>query len=137
MFVRDIGITTNGAIQYFHCADQVKDTILGAIVGILLGSGEVDREKPLIGFAISRETNGEYKIKASMRTTYETVAKGVNLASAIKRSAAAVGGIGGGHNIAAGATLPLSTEEEFLTILEKEIRNQLGAQVCANSSTAF
>jgi len=125
MFVRDIGITNKGAIQFFHCADQVKDTILGAIVGIILGSGEVARDKPLLGFAISRETNGEYKIKASMRTTHEMVSKGVNLASAMKKAAEAVGGIGGGHNIAAGATLPLSTEEKFISELEKEIKNQL------------
>ena len=125
MFARDMGITTAGQIQYFHCADQVKDTILGAIVGILLSSGEVDRCKPLIGLAISQETNGEYKIKASIRTTYEVVSRGVNLAAAMKKSAAAVGGIGGGHNIAAGATLPLSTEDEFLKILDDEIRSQL------------
>lgn len=135
MFVRDMGITAIGSIQYFHCADQVKDTILGAIVGILLGSGEVDREKPLVGLAISQEKNGEYKIKASVRTTYEIVSRGVNLAVAIKNAASAVGGIGGGHNIAAGATLPLSTEEEFLRILDNQIRTQL--QVSAKSSTAF
>jgi len=128
MFVRDMGITSVGAIQYFHCADQVKDTILGAIVGILLNSGEVDRDKPLVGFAISREVNGDYKIKASVRTTYDNVSKGVNLAAAMRKAASAVGGIGGGHNIAAGATLPLSTEEEFLRILENEIRSQLERQ---------
>lgn len=137
MFVRDVGITTAGHIQYFHCADQVKDTILGAIVGILLSSGEVDRSKPLIGLAISKEPNNEYKIKASIRTTYEAVSKGVNLAVAMRKSAAAVGGIGGGHNIAAGATLPLSTEEEFLRILEEEIRSQLERQSSENISRAF
>lgn len=125
MFVRDIGISSTGSIQHFHCADQVKDTIVGAIVGIILGSGEVDRNRPLIGFAVSKEPSGEYKIKASLRGTYELVERGLNLATAVKKAAESVGGIGGGHNIAAGATLPLGTEEEFLSILDKEVTRQL------------
>ena len=32
---------------------------------------------------------------------------------------------GGGHNIAAGATIPKGKEEEFLEILEKIIKSQL------------
>ncbi|MDH4123255.1 MAG: DHH family phosphoesterase, partial [Thermoplasmata archaeon] len=137
MFVREMGIETLGAIQHFHCADQVKDTILGAIVGILLNSGEADRDRPLIGFAISKETDGEYKIKASARTTHEMVQKGVNLAIAIKRAAESVGGIGGGHNIAAGATLPLSTEGDFLSAIEREIARQLASHLSEASSMPF
>lgn len=125
MFVRELGITTLGTIQHFHCADQVKDTLVGAIVGILLNSGEADRSKPMIGFAVSKEPTGEYKIKASARSNFELVGKGLNLSSAVRSAAESVGGIGGGHNVAAGATLPLGTEEEFLKSLERRVREQL------------
>lgn len=132
-FVRDLGISRTGCVQHFHCADQVKDTIVGAIVGILLGSGEADRSLPLVGFAVAKEPSGEFKIKVSARGTYELVEKGLNLSTAIKNAAQAVGGIGGGHNVAAGATLPLGKEDEFLSLLEKNIRAQLGAH-CIDSS---
>ncbi|RLF62149.1 MAG: hypothetical protein DRN31_04465, partial [Thermoplasmata archaeon] len=36
-----------------------------------------------------------------------------------------LGGTGGGHEMAAGATIPRGTEDEFLKMLDKEIRNQL------------
>jgi RecJ-like exonuclease len=37
-----------------------------------------------------------------------------------------VGGYGGGHNIAAGATIPKGKEEEFLSNLEEVIKKQTG-----------
>ena len=55
----------------------------------------------------------------------ELVEKGLNLSTAIKHAATALDGVGGGHNIAAGATIPKGKEEEFLEILEREIKTQL------------
>jgi len=136
-YVRELGISQQGSIQHFHCADQVKDTLVGAIVGILLSSGDIDRSKPLIGFAVSKEPSGEYGIKVSARGTHELVEKGLNLSSAVKAAAQAVGGIGGGHNVAAGATLPLGTEDEFLSLLEQKVRGQLGAHCIDDSSIAL
>lgn len=136
-FVRDVGITVYGCIQHFHCADQVRDTLVGAIVGILLNSGETDRTKPLIGFAVSKELNGEYKIKASIRSNFEMVERGLNLSSAVRDAAQEVGGIGGGHNVAAGATIPLGKEAEFLESLEKKIRAQLDGHCIEASRIAF
>lgn len=127
IFVREIGVTALGKIQHFHCADQVKDTLLGAIVGIVLNSGEIERSKPLIGFVLSREDSGEYMVKVSARATRELVGRGLNLATAISRAAESVGGIGGGHNVAAGATLPLGTEEKFLSEMNRIVGSQLGS----------
>lgn len=123
--VKEIGIAEFGCIRHFHCADQVKDTIVGIITGMLLGSGDIDRSKPLVGFAISKEDSDEFKIKASIRTIRELVDQGVNLATAVRSAAESVGGIGGGHNIAAGATIPLGTEKDFLSNLERLVREQL------------
>jgi len=136
-FVRELGITQQGSLQHFHCADQVKDTLVGAIVGILLGSGEADRSKPLVGFAVSKEPSGEYRIKVSARASYDLVERGLNLSSAIKSAAQAVGGIGGGHNVAAGATLPLGKEDEFIALLEKNVREQLASHCMASSRIAL
>jgi len=135
-YVRELGIARSGSIEHFHCADQVKDTLVGTIVGILLGSGETDRTKPLVGFALAKEPSGEFKIKVSARATYDLVTKGLNLSSAMKDAAESVGGIGGGHNVAAGATLPLGTEDEFLARLEKNVSEQL-AHCIANSRIAL
>jgi len=49
----------------------------------------------------------------------------LNLSAAMKKAAGALNGVGGGHNIAAGATIPKGKEEEFLDLLEQEIKAQL------------
>jgi len=136
-FVKVTGVRSSGRIQHFHCADQVKDTVIGIIAGMLLGSGEVDPLKPIVGFAISQEESGEYKVKASIRGDRGLVDRGLNLATAARLAAESVGGVGGGHNIAAGATLPLGKEEEFLAALERQVKNQLSNHLTDRSSMAF
>jgi single-stranded-DNA-specific exonuclease len=49
----------------------------------------------------------------------------LDLATALTRAAKELNGIGGGHNIAAGATIPKGKEEEFLQLVEREIKLQL------------
>ena len=66
-------------------------------------------------------------IKVSARGTEELIEKGLNLSLAMKKAASELNGIGGGHNIAAGATIPKGKEEEFLDLLEKEIKTQLSS----------
>ena len=88
---------------------------------MLINSEEVNSNIPLIGFALKDDG----QVKASARGTEELVEKGLNLSTAMKKAASCLNGVGGGHNIAAGATIPKGKEEEFLDILEKEIKKQL------------
>ena len=88
---------------------------------MLLNSEEVSGDLPLIGFA----NKGDQEIKVSARATQELVERGLNLSLAMKKAAGTFDGVGGGHNIAAGATIPKGKEEEFLDVLEKEIKSQL------------
>jgi RecJ-like exonuclease len=53
------------------------------------------------------------------------VKSGLDLAEALSGSAKKVGGIGGGHNIAAGATVPLIAREEFLELVDTAVGLQL------------
>jgi RecJ-like exonuclease len=88
---------------------------------MLLNSDEISNDLPLIGFAEAE--NGD--IKVSARGTEELVEKGLDLSSALHKAAKTLNGIGGGHNIAAGATITKGKEEEFLDLVEKEIKTQL------------
>ena len=88
---------------------------------MLLNTEDVDRSLPLLGFA---ETD-KGEIKVSARTTQVLVNKGINLSAAMKHAASQVNGVGGGHSIAAGATIPKGAEEEFIKYVEKEIEQQL------------
>ncbi len=120
-FAREEGIIKRDHLQFFHAGSGIRDTIVGIVANMLLNSEDVSSELPLIGFA--DKGNGE--IKASARGTEQLVGKGLNLSLAMKKAALAFDSVGGGHNIAAGATIPKGKEEEFLVILEQVIKAQL------------
>ncbi|MBU1915494.1 MAG: DHH family phosphoesterase, partial [Candidatus Thermoplasmatota archaeon] len=112
-------------IQFFDAGDEIEETIVGTVAGMLLGSEGADRTVPMVAFAESTEYSESPKIKASGRGTQDLISKGLDLSVAIRAAAEKVGGIGGGHNIAAGATIPSERRDEFLTILDGIVGSQL------------
>jgi single-stranded-DNA-specific exonuclease len=117
-------VTKLKLIQTFHAKDRVPDTIVGSIAGMALNSRILDWSKPIIAFVYSRDG----RIKVSGRTTRPIVEAGADLGEAMRLAAAEIGSgsEGGGHNIAAGATIPRGQEDRFLQILERILRKQLG-----------
>ena len=113
------GITPLKSIQYFDAGDAILDTIVGIVAG--MSFQKADRSRPILAFARTRE--GELKVSA--RGTQDLVRSGLNLADALSDSARAVGGVGGGHNVAAGATIPPKTKQEFLDLVDSAVSNQL------------
>ncbi|MBP1662377.1 MAG: phosphoesterase RecJ domain protein [Thermoplasmatales archaeon] len=120
-FAREEKIQKRTYVQYFHAGDGIRDTIIGIVTNMMLNTEEVDKGLPLIGFAHTE--NGEVKVSA--RATQHLVDRGLDLATALTRAAQEIHGVGGGHNIAAGATIPKGKEEEFLQCVEREIKLQL------------
>ena len=119
-FAKDEGITKRKYLQFFHAGIAIRDTILGIITNMLLNWEYTDKNLPLIGFA--EKNNGE--IKVSARANQILIDRGLDLSEAIRKSAKHFDGVGGGHSIAAGATIPKGTEEEFLIIFEDVIKKQ-------------
>jgi len=104
------------AIQIVH---PHRSSLAGAICGISM-QYLLDQEKPTI--AISKV---EGSVKISARGTMELVAKGLDLAESLRACAEPLGGVGGGHKVAAGATVPLVREDEFIKCLDEVTCNQL------------
>lgn len=123
--VRDLGVKRRKHLQWFHGRDEILDSIVGIVAGMVLGSGEVVADVPIIAFAYSEDE----KVKVSARGTRAMVNSGLDLASAIKQASEMVGGTGGGHNIAAGATIGMGREEEFLDAIEAIIEKQMPPSV--------
>ena len=113
-------IRVRKTIQYFHAGDEIRDTIVGIAAGMILGSDGVRNDLPMIAFA-----NADDGVKVSARADKGLAAKGLDLSVAVKTAAEQVGGFGGGHNVAAGATIPAGKEYEFLHIIESLIAAQL------------
>ena len=122
-FAKDEGVVKREFLQFFHAGTGIRDTIVGIVTNMLLNSEEISSDLPLIGFADTENGN----VKVSARGTQELLEKGLDLSSALRKAAELLNGVGGGHKIAAGATIPKGKEEEFLDLLEKEIKIQLSA----------
>ena len=68
-------------------------------------------------------------VKVSGRGTRKLVEEGLDLAFALREGAASVGGDGGGHNVAAGASIPPGTAEEFIAKVDEIVGEQLKPNV--------
>ncbi len=64
-------------------------------------------------------------VKISARGNRPLISRGLDLSVAMRRATGAVGGVGGGHTIASGGSIPPGSEDRFLTILDETVGEQL------------
>ena len=120
--VRREGVTRAEHVQWFDAGDRIRETIVGIVAGMAMGTDGVDGGIPIIAFADADE--GETKVSA--RGTHRLVRQGLDLSAAMTEAAKAVGGEGGGHDVAAGATIPAGQETAFVEHVDRIVGEQLG-----------
>jgi RecJ-like exonuclease len=109
----------------------INEKIIGTISSILV-SGLEHPEKPLIAFANIEEENAA---KFSARTTDMALSKGVNLGDVMHIASEKYGGKGGGHNVAAGAQVPIDQVENFVNTVSELVGKQLkGEEIGSNDN---
>jgi RecJ-like exonuclease len=94
-------------LRYFYSDNS---SLGGVIAGIAINY-LCDEKKPLLSLA-RKETDDE--VHVSCRGNQKLVERGLDLGVAMKMVAAELRGYGGGHKIAAGATIAFEKEKEFL-----------------------
>ncbi|WP_321416683.1 DHH family phosphoesterase [uncultured Methanomethylovorans sp.] len=114
------GVIELSHIQYFDAKDKIPETIVGIVAGMIHSS--YNRNLPI--FAFSNKEDGH---KVSARGTQILVNKGLNLSEALEVVCKELGGAGGGHDIAAGATIPYGTIDQFLEKMNIMISQQIGS----------
>jgi RecJ-like exonuclease len=117
-FVKNNGVIQLSNLQYFDAGKAIPETIVGIVAGMSHSSN--NRHLPIIAFADSEEGH-----KVSARGTQELVNRGLNLSEAISKVCQEIGGAGGGHDIAAGATVPSGKKELFIEMLNSIIATQI------------
>jgi len=116
------GVTREEHIQWFHAGDEIRETIVGIVAGMAVGADGIERGVPIVAFADADE--GEVKVSA--RGTPTLVRSGLDLSAVMGEAARAVGGDGGGHTVAAGATIPAGEEAAFVARADELVGEQLG-----------
>ncbi|MBM4248516.1 MAG: DHH family phosphoesterase [Euryarchaeota archaeon] len=122
--VSELGIRRTGHLQWFDAGDGIQDTLVGVVAGMLLGSGESGADPALPVFAFARAEDGS-GVKVSARAARALVDRGLDLSAVMREASAAVGGSGGGHNVAAGGLIPEGARDRFLEAAERVLRDQL------------
>jgi RecJ-like exonuclease len=121
-YVKREGVTREDHVQWFDAGEEIRETIVGIVAGMAYGSDGVDRGVPILAFA--RKSDEETKVSA--RGTGTLVRRGLDLSRVVGEASAAVGGRGGGHDVAAGATIPAGSEAEFVAEAGRVVGEQLG-----------
>ena len=102
--------------RYFYSTDSS----LGGVIGGIAANFLFDREKPLISLVRKDD-----ELHVSCRGNQYLVSHGLDLGRAMRESAEQLGGQGGGHQIASGATIVADKEEEFLRLVDHVLSKQL------------
>lgn len=103
-------------IQWFDSTESGSTGVICAIIMSYIGNPR----KPTIGVNCA-----EAVAKTSSRGTYPLLERGLNLCEVMGKACSAVGGEGGGHNIASGGSFDCSKRDEFLKIADQIVGEQL------------
>ena len=115
-------IKTLKNIYLIECYGIVDEHKLSPVASLLSSSGTIDSKKPLMALTDA----GEGEVKASARASQNLVELGVNLGEILRAAAEAVGGRGGGHSVAAGATIPKALVEKFIDMVDRLVGESIG-----------
>jgi single-stranded-DNA-specific exonuclease len=112
------GIQETEGLRYFYS----DNSSLGGVIAGIAMNYVLDEKKPL--FSLTRKKPND-EIHVSCRGNQTLVSQGLDLGSAMKTVAGNLGGFGGGHKIAAGATIAYDKEQEFLTQVNTMLIDQM------------
>jgi RecJ-like exonuclease len=121
-WVKNEGITREDQLQWFDAGTEIRETIVGIVAGMAVGASGVRSDLPIIAFAEKSET----EIKVSARGSHQLIRRGLDLSVVMREASRAVGGDGGGHDVAAGATIPAGTQADFIAHANQLVDTQFG-----------
>ena len=129
--VKERGITERNHLQWFDAGAAVRETIVGIVAGMMMNQDGVRRDIPILAFADCdgpAPDGSTPAVKVSGRASRAALAQGVNLADVMRLASARVGGAGGGHAPAAGATIPRARIQEFLAAADDVLEAQMAGR---------
>lgn len=101
--------------------DVVDDRMISSIASMLSLIGIHGEDKVLLALASSEDS-----IRVSARASKSLINRGLNLGKLISKAASLVGGRGGGHDIAAGASIPKTKKTLFILEVDRLMEKEVG-----------
>ena len=104
---------------------QIQESMTGAFSSIISSAGNLSADNAII--VLTRSKDGG--IKLSARAPAKLLKMGMNLGAALNATAKKYSGIGGGHNVAAGAHIKVDDPKPFLEELDQVLISQMKENV--------
>lgn len=104
-------------MRCIYAGSAIGPKAIGEVLSLAIESGLIVADRPIVGIVDA----GGGELKISGRATWALVAKGAHIGRALARAAAAVGGHGGGHDVAGAARAPRERLSEFAAELERAL----------------
>ncbi len=108
---------------YVLRGEQTIDEKAISAISTIISTGMPNAEKPMIAYSSVPE---EDLLKISARASDVLIKKGLDLGEILRVAAEKYSGVGGGHDVAAGAQVPYQQKEDFLNYINELIKEQLG-----------
>ncbi len=109
------------SIYVVHGEGFIDENVISPVSSIL--STTLSKlEKPIIAYSV---VSGEDMVKVSARGLEPLINKGLNLGEVLRVAAEKHSGRGGGHDIAAGAQVPIKNVESFIKLVDELVKKQL------------
>lgn len=116
-------VIENKGYVIINAEDNIRDTLIGTL-GSIISKSNVYAEGTVIISLVNTYSN---EIKVSARSSGHECY--VDLGEIMRKVVEVVGGIGGGHKCAAGALIPLSKEQKFITEVSRLLDKQVLEEV--------
>ena len=105
--------------------NHIQESMTGAFSSIISSAGNLTPDHAII--VVTKAKDGG--IKLSARAPAKLLRRGMNLGAALNITAKRYEGIGGGHNVAAGAHIKAEDPTHFLEELDQVLASQLSSDV--------
>jgi RecJ-like exonuclease len=116
-------IETHENIFVINGTGVIDERMISTVSSIVTSSGLISEPKPIV--AMTEAEGG--KIKVSGRLPDELKGK-VNLGLIFHEATEKIGGVGGGHDVAAGAEFSKENEAEFVKLVDESVGRMLSTQ---------
>lgn len=112
--------------NFIVARDKIPESVIGTVSSIILNSGVVNQNKPVLGLAYTE--NGKVKVSARADRRLK-----INLSEIIKKVTKKLGGEGGGHFSASGGVIEKGAIDDFINAVDTEIMSYVGRAQEASS----
>ena len=116
-----------GGVRKYHVVrgDGFIDEKVLSPVCTILSTTLTQLGKPIIAYAT---ISGEDQIKVSSRGSEPLIQKGLNLGDIMQFASEKYSGRGGGHDVAAGAQIPIKNMDSFIKLVDELVKKQLAGE---------